>query len=56
MPRAKKIKGKRTKIWISIETLERLRQLKRDSENYDSVIRRLLNYYVQGQKKAVVGY
>ena len=52
MSRSKWIKGReRVRIVISRETHERLKGLKSKNENFDSVIRRLINSYVNLQVK-----
>jgi hypothetical protein len=51
MARCRRIRGERVKIWLSRETVKTLKSLKIRNENYDSVVRRLLENY-----KKIVGY
>jgi hypothetical protein len=51
MARCRRIKGERMKIWLSKDTVKMLKSLKIRNENYDSVVRRLLENY-----KKIVGY
>ncbi|MEM1522269.1 MAG: hypothetical protein QXU69_04545 [Thermofilaceae archaeon] len=51
MARARRLKGNRTHIKVTRETVEELKKLKRGNENYDSIIRRLIKSY-----RTVIGF
>lgn len=52
MARSRWIKGRRRYVKLSVETCEMLSALKYRGENYDSVIRRLIQSYLS--RKATV--